>query len=372
MTNGKPLKPRSFFLSRLLSHLFHVLLGVVALVLLFSLLSRHGYPYLVGASVVVSNSMEPAVRPWDMVVYARTGFTVGDVVLYCATPSHCVVHRVVDFINLSTVNGDATMVVTKGDNAETVDSPVPLDKVAGRVVLVAPRELWIPLLLLLIAYALRDLVKAPVVGYSMITAFPITLLLLASVYATVPRLITPEPVPVPVFNLAGVYVDYEACTLIIRYTDTLVLASAYAYVNGTPATVLSVKGRELVAEPDPSLLSRAFETGLPLEVKVEAELNGVARLSGRYHVLIGGYDPVVSATGSMLSVQNPNCYPVRVNVSVRYLVHSAWYWSNATVIVEGFSQTVVQAPLEAQEAYAFVHWFKQGEERWIGLPLKTK
>ncbi|MEM1668261.1 MAG: signal peptidase I [Thermofilaceae archaeon] len=372
MTNEKPPKLRSFFLSRLLSNLLQVLLGLVVLVLLFSLLSRHGYPYLVGVSVVVSNSMEPAVRPWDMVVYARTGFTVGDVVIYCVTPSYCVVHRVVDIVNFSTVNGDTTMVVTKGDNAEAVDSPLPVDKVVGRVVLVAPRELWIPLLLLLIAIALRDMVKAPVVGYSQVIAFSITVLLLASVYATAPRLINPEPVPVPVFNLAGVYVNYEACTLIIRYTDTLVLSSAQVHVNSTSATVLSIKDRELVAEPDHSLLSRAYETGLPLEVKVEAELNGVARLSGRYRVLIGGYDPVVNVSGNNLLVYNPNCYPVRVNVSMRYLANGAWYWSNTTIMVEGFSQAVLQAPEYAEEAYALVYWFKQGEARWTGTPLKTR
>lgn len=372
MTNGKPPKPRSFFLSRLLSHLFHVLLGLVVLVLLFSLLSRHGYPYLVGVSVVVSNSMEPAVRPWNMVVYARTGFTVGDVVFYCITPSHCVVHRVVDTITLKTVNGDATLVVTKGDNADTADSPVPLDKVVGKVVLTVPRELWIPLLLVLVAYALRGAVRVPVVGYSQIVVFSIAVLLVASVYATAPRLIAPEPVPIPAVNLAGVYVDYEACTLVIRYTGALVLETASVAVNSTPAMVLSISGRTIVVKPDSRLLRTAFETGAPLEVKVEGELNSVAWLSGRYFVLVGGVDPKLSVSGNTLIVHNPNCFPVAVEVSLRYLVNGTWLWSNATLVVEGASYALVQAPEHAEEAYVFVYWFNQGDRRWIGLQVKTR
>lgn len=372
MFREKSSKPTSFFLSRILAFASYMFLGLVVLMFLFTILSRHCFPYLIGVSVVISNSMEPVIRPWDVVVYARTGFTVRDVVFYCITPSHCVVHRVVGFITLNTVGGNTTMVVTKGDNADTVDSPIPLDKVVGRVVLVVPRELWIILLLLLSACALRDLVKTPVVGYAGIIALPITLLLLASVYATAPRLITPEPVSIPIINLAGVYVDHKACTLIIRYTSNLVLTSAEAYVNSTTAAVLSITGREVVVKPDPSILSRAFETGLPIEVRVEGAFNNVARLSGRYHVLIGGYDPVLSVSSNTLTVHNPNCYPVPVKISLRYMLHGAWYWSNKTLIIGGFSQTVLQLPENASESYALVYWFKQGEERWVGIPLKTR
>lgn len=316
--------------------------------------------------------MEPSIRVGDMVVYVSGDIAVRDVVVYCVTPSHCVVHRVIGMFHVDTVNENTTMLVTKGDNADTADSPISIDKVKGRVVLTIPRELWIPVLVALIAYALYGFIKTPVVGSSYAVALSIGLLLVVSVYATAPRLITPTPVPAPVVSLAGVYVDYASCTVSVRYMGVLSLTSAVVTVNSTPAEVVSVSGGTLVMKPNPDMLRASFETGAPLEIRVDGEFNDVVWLSGRYEVLIGGLNPELSVSNSTLLVYNPNCFPVTVDVAVKYLVKDAWYWSNTTLVVEGDSYVVVEPPEHAEQTYAFVYWFNQGDRRWVGLLIKTR
>ncbi|MEM2607469.1 MAG: signal peptidase I [Candidatus Bathyarchaeia archaeon] len=336
-----------------------------------SVLFRFGYLNLLGVSVVASDSMEPSIRVGDMVVYVSGDFNIGDVVVYYVTPSHCVVHRVIDFLHLNTVSGDRTMVVTKGDNVNVADSPVSLDMVRGRVVFTIPRELWVPVLVAVIAYALYGFIKTPIVGPSYIIALCIGLLLTVSVYATAPRPITLTPVAKPVVNLAGVYLDYATCTVSIRYTGILSLTGARVAVNSTPAEVVSVFDKTVVVKPDPELLRKAFESGTSLQISVEAEFDNVARLNGRYEVLVGGSNPELSVVNGVLVVRNPNCFSVAIDIAVRYLVNNAWAWSNSTLIVEGFSYAVIEPPEDAEYAYAYVYWFNQGDRRWVGLPVKT-
>lgn len=347
-----------------------ILIIILVVVLAFTALSRFGYLNLMGASIVFSDSMEPTLRRGDLVFYVNANYTVGDVVVYCVTPSHCVVHRVVGFISLDTVSGNRVKVVTKGDNVDVPDSPVDVERVCGKVVLVVSREIWIPLTLALLAYSLYGVARTPVVGLSYVMLFIVGLTSIAAVYAVAPRPIVLDNVKPPILNLAGVYFDQATGTVSVRYTGGLSLTSIEVSVNSTRVDVTFLGEREVAFKPSPDLLRESFEHRKPLLIQVNATLNHVGSLSGEYTLLIGGLNIDVSCVNEVLVLKNPNCFPLTVNVSIKYLSGYGWAWSNNTYVVEGFSQLVVEPPAEARMAYAYVYWFNQGDLRWIGVPVK--
>lgn len=334
-----------------------------------TVLSRLGYLNLAGVAVVASNSMEPSIRRFDLVLYANTNYTVGDVVVYCLTPSYCYVHRVVGFIELDTVNGAEVMVVTKGDNAYEADSPVKPALVKGRVILVVPWELWIPMLIVLIACSLIEMSKLPVIGLSHALVFIVGLASVIAVYALVPQSVNLAQPDIYVVSLAGLYMDHDSCTVSIRYNSELSLSDARSWVNGKPADVVSLGDREITLKPDPLLLSESFERGTPLHIAVQAFFNHAVRLMGEYSMLVGGRNPEIAPFNGALLVRNANCFPIRVKVSVLYF-DDDWRWLNTTYTVSGFSYLVVEPPETSRYAYAYIYWFNQGEERWLGLILK--
>lgn len=340
------------------------------MVLVFTALSRFGCLNLMGVSVIFSDSMEPSLRRGDLIVYANMNYTVGDVVVYCVTPSHCVVHRVVGFMFLDTVSGNRVKVVTKGDSANAIDSPVDAESVRGKAVLVVPRELWIPVMIALLAYSLHSVAKTPVAGFSYIVLFIAGLASIAAVYAVAPRPIAPDAVKPPALNLAGVYFDQATGTVSVRYTGELFLTSVEVAVNSTSVDITFFGAREFAFKPSPDLLREAFERGKPLVIHVNATLNHVGRLSGEYALLIGGLNPDVSSVNGTIVLKNPNCFPLTVNVSIKYLGGYGWMWRNQTYIVEGSSYLVVEPPEAAETAYAYIYWFNQGSLRWVGIPVK--
>lgn len=87
-------------------------------------------PFGVGASVVLSGSMEPTISVGDLLIFTeQEEYMVGDIVVYQSgrTP---VVHRIVAM--------DAETVVTRGDANNTSDAPFALDLVRGKVNLIVP------------------------------------------------------------------------------------------------------------------------------------------------------------------------------------------------------------------------------------------
>ncbi len=88
-----------------------------------------------GALYVAGRSMEPALRPGDLVVFSRgRGGLASDDIVVVRLPGWArpVVHRIV------AVRVDGS-VVTKGDANERVDlSPLPRSAVSGTVVVVVP------------------------------------------------------------------------------------------------------------------------------------------------------------------------------------------------------------------------------------------
>lgn len=338
----------------------------------FTVLSRLGYLNLIGTSIILSTSMEPALRPGDMVIYLNMNYSVGDIIVYSLTPSHCIVHRVVGFIRVSTVNGDRLLVVTKGDNNELADSPFTPDMVRGKVIFTLAREVWLPIIIAMIAYSLHGTIKTPIIGYTYTTLLAIGLISLITVYAVTPGIIAVDNVKPPILNLAGVYFNPETCTVSIRYTGELSLTSIEVKVNSTGVEILQAAEREVVFRPDPDLVREAFERGKPLCIEVKATLNHVGRLSGEYTLLVGGRDPEISGVDGALIIRNPNCFPLSISTSIRYLAEGSWLWRNQTHILGSLSHLIIEPPEGAELAYAYIYWFNQGDRRWVGLPLKRR
>lgn len=367
-------KLKSFFqrIPRISLYAHSVFFFIITVFLALTILSRLGFFNLLGVSVVATSSMEPVIKPGDMVIYLNTHYAVRDIVVYCLTPSHCVVHRIVDFLTIDTVDGKKLFVITKGDANPAPDSPFELEKIRGKVVFTVPRELWLPILLFFIAYSLYGIARYPVVGISFIVLFIVGLVCIAVVYAVIPQVIVVERVKAPILSLTGVYFDADACTVSIRYTGELSLTEIDIKVNSTSIELIQLADKEVSFKPKNTLLNQAFENGKPLLIEVKASLNRVARLNGKYTLLVGGKNPELRNLNGILLVSNLNCFPVSINVSLKYTIGDHWMWLNKTYIIEGFSYLFITPPEDAELAYAYVYWLNQGDLRWIGMPLKTR
>ncbi len=108
-----------------------VLVGTAAVLLLLALARLLDLP--VALAIVAGRSMEPTLRPGDMVVLAKGDIEPGDIVLWCTGPTSCTIHRL---INLS-----RGVAVTKGDANPAPDPPIPAQLIKYRAVFVVPREL---------------------------------------------------------------------------------------------------------------------------------------------------------------------------------------------------------------------------------------
>jgi signal peptidase I, archaeal type len=109
-----------------------VLMGLCIYVINASLFSGGSLPmpFGVGAGVVLSGSMEPALSVDDVIVVHReSAYHVGDVVVYGHDGSP-VVHRIVS------VSGNR--ITTRGDANNADDEPILLSDISGRVVFRIP------------------------------------------------------------------------------------------------------------------------------------------------------------------------------------------------------------------------------------------
>lgn len=87
-------------------------------------------PFGVGASVVLSGSMEPALSVGDLLIFTEEeNYEVGDVVVY-QSGRVPVVHRIIAL--------DAENVITQGDANNTADEPFCVQLIKGKVVTAVP------------------------------------------------------------------------------------------------------------------------------------------------------------------------------------------------------------------------------------------
>ena len=87
-------------------------------------------PFGIGASVVLSGSMEPALSVGDLlIVRTAEDYHVGDIVVY-QSGRIAVVHRI-------TAIGEDT-VTTQGDANNAADDPIPMTAICGKVIVAIP------------------------------------------------------------------------------------------------------------------------------------------------------------------------------------------------------------------------------------------
>lgn len=127
--NNKILKIVIKVITTILS-IFMVLLMVLAAYNFFSVkILKNDYSNVFGYTMfeVISGSMEPEIEKWDVILIKLDDeFEVGDVVSFKSDDGAYVTHRVVE------KQGD--VYITKGDSNNTIDSPVPKERIAGKVV----------------------------------------------------------------------------------------------------------------------------------------------------------------------------------------------------------------------------------------------
>ena len=87
-------------------------------------------PFGVGASVVLSGSMEPALSVGDLLILQeQTNYIPGDVVVY-QSGSIAVVHRLVAL--------EGENAITRGDANNAFDEPIPAAAIKGKVIAAIP------------------------------------------------------------------------------------------------------------------------------------------------------------------------------------------------------------------------------------------
>ena len=102
-------------------------------------------PFGVGAAVVLSGSMEPALSVGDLlIVTEQETYGVGDIVVYCDGAT-AITHRIlsVDEVEVESPEPDAapiteTQITTKGDANNTADEPISPAQIKGEVTLAIP------------------------------------------------------------------------------------------------------------------------------------------------------------------------------------------------------------------------------------------
>jgi len=307
----------------------YVALGVILLLTVGRLL---WFP--VALLLVSGNSMLPTYRTGDLVLGVATylvGYMVGDVVVWFATVTHGVIHRVVN------VTGD--YVVTKGDNNPLPDPPIPRGFVKYTVVLRVPRELWIPLVLftiVLYAYWRRRERTGPPGSFEdesyKVATTVLTIFILLDVLVL---LITPVQwfsymveFPAPSVELTGFTVE-NFTTAIVKYSVS------YADLHGVKGCSILV-GNSAYHCGDIHVAGSIITIGVPREVfyhaysyynttiaSITIEVNATfdkGMVYGKYSYTFNWKPLYVEVTNQSLIVYNPNPITFNLtNVKVVYL-----------------------------------------------------
>lgn len=323
--------------------------------LLFVVLARF-LPLPFAVFTVASGSMEPSIRVLDVAVVFGRGFGVGDVVVWCSTPWYCVMHRV--------VNVSSDYIVTKGDANPVPDPPVPRSLVRGRVVLVVPRELWLPPAALLIGFAVYSYRRAIA---SALTPALVPLAMYIAVMAVAVALIAPQTgfsIEAPELHLARAYVEDRGytCIAVVEYLcrGVELMSVANLKVFNKSTTPLQVSGTSIAFALPEDMVMVAVARGLKINVSVEAVLTRGGFLKGSYQLALTPPKPGVRVVNSSLLIENPSCYPVAFNVTWMYAeVGEPWRYISTRTVVKGGS-TLLKPPVNASYIYVDVRYFWMG------------
>lgn len=288
--------------------------------------------------------MKPTLNPGDMVIYANTGFNTGDIVVYCTTPSFCIVHRVIH-VNNNTI-------VTKGDNNPAPDPPINGDgnRVKGKVVLALPLLVWAPVLVALLAPSVIYHVR--IRQHYLVELLVTTLLFISLVFFSNNRgyLATPS-IRYPTVYLSKV--EVSGCSIVVEYANNIPMeiTSGVFAVDGVDITKrVSVIGMRVLIDA-PELISVAYQDRGYLLIQANVTFNTTTVLTGEYRALVIGEPLKFWASGSSVMLENRNCFPVNVTVATPS--------SQITLTVPGHSVIAVEVEPHATANITYRVW---GEE----------
>lgn len=333
----------------------------LALILL-SLLSRFGVVNVIGVAVVYSNSMYPVLKPLDIILYANTGYERGDIVVYCLSPFLCVSHRVVS----REIQMGQEIVLTKGDNSDSVDPPVSPSDIRGKVVAVIPREAVVPLLVLSVA-SVFYMYRRTLVGY-VFSILLATMIVFTLVFQNT-LVFTTSVVKTPVFELERVVFNTTACSVDVFYRGNVYFSSLYVHVKGEPVESLNYSNGRLIVFVNKTLLSELFEREGVLNISVTGVLNNYFSFRGSYVVNIHGADPVVEKKALSIVITNPNCFPIRIYVSEFLSDGNSSVVETRVVSLNPGDTYVIQSRHEALKSLVEIKWLNRGVEKRTVLSL---
>ncbi len=135
--SNKKRKKAIYIFSLFFKILFSLFLAIFIFFVLYysftKFIFKDNIPNFLGYSfiIAVSNSMEPAINSGDLlIVNKKENYVVGDIVAFINDNNQILTHRIIEI--------DNNNYITKGDNAESLDSKVlSLDKIVGSVNYVA-------------------------------------------------------------------------------------------------------------------------------------------------------------------------------------------------------------------------------------------
>lgn len=291
-------------------------------------------------ALVVSPSMVPTIYPGDMVLFIKSGFDVGDVVIWCSSAMFCVVHRVVE------ING--SVITTKGDANPIPDKPVPAETVKGVAKTVIPRWLWIPAASMLVAFYLyRRLRTIPrstpgtafaiVLGYAAATSIYIFIIPASPIL--VDGLIQPS------MDLRGVYIENNTVyAVLIPRNASIASIEACRYIYGSHiAACTAFFNSSVIWIEIPSEVFRVMNIeGIPrIDLNIVADLTLIGGrhaklISWNYTVFHTYREPVIEITGGRAVIRNPNpgCLDVNITAMVANRAGEPWNISSRSFCLD--------------------------------------
>jgi len=94
-------------------------------------------------------------------------------------------------------------------------------------------------------------------------------------------------------------------------------------------------------------------------------------MAGRYVLKLMAPPPRITANSSGVYVENPNCFPVEVNITYLYAYRAGeqWRYSTETINVPGRGHAWAPAP-DAPYVYVDIRYVAWGVERWERLAIR--
>jgi len=331
----------------------YVALGIILLLMVGRL-----FWFPVALFVVSGNSMLPVYRTGDIVLGIATyivSYSIGDIVVWHATFTHGVIHRV--------YNVTDGYVVTKGDNNPLPDPPVPKNWIRYVAVLQIPREVWISAVLGLVGVYLyrkrREVAdylrsgedKDLKVAFTVLTVFillDLSIIFVVPVYWYSYRAVLLHPnvelakFTVENFSTAVIELSLSYAEMLgVKTCNILVNNISYPcdYVWASVSTIVVGIPREVFHESYKYSNSTIASIGIALNITFDK-----GWLYGVYNYVFNWRPLAVEVVNRSLVVYNPNPVPFNLtNIRVVYMDLDSF--GRTTVVKEEYLGNMTVEPL---------------------------